>query len=156
MITGYGITLTFAVGLLIAYFTVVKKREFWLGLLFVCVTVVNLGYLLLSLSPTTEIAIFSNDLAYLGSVFLSTCMLFTIIKLCGYKITKAHVIVCVTLGAIMFLIVATSGFLPIYYQSVAIEKIDGATKLVKEYGVLHDAYLVYLAGYFIAMIITIV
>ena len=156
MIIGYGITLTFAVGLLIAYFAVVKKREFWLSLLFVCVTLVNLGYLLLSLAKSVEFAIFANDLAYLGSVFLCMCMLFVIIKLCGYKVTKLHVITCVTLGVIMFLIVATVGILPWYYKSVAIENINGATKLVKEYGVLHNAYLVYLVLYFVAMIITII
>ena len=155
MIIGYGITLTFAIALLFAYFIAVKKREFWLGLLFVCVTVVNLGYLLLALSPTVEFAIFANDLSYLGSVFLSMCMLFTIIKLCGFKVSKAHVITCVSLGAVMFFIVATSGLLPWYYKSLQIENVGGATKLIKEYGVLHDAYLVYLAGYFIAMLATI-
>ena len=156
MIIGYGLTLTFAIALLFLYFVAVKKREFWLGLLFVCVAVVNLGYLLLSVSKTVGFAIFANDLAYLGSVYLSMCMLFTIMKLCGFKVTIKHVITCVSLGAVMFLIVATVGFLPIYYKSVAIEKINGATKLIKEYGVLHNAYLVYLAGYFIAMIVTIV
>ena len=70
MTIGYAITLAFAVGLTVAYFAIVKKREFWLSLLYVCVTVVNLGYLLLSASKTVEFAILANDVAYLGSVFL--------------------------------------------------------------------------------------
>lgn len=56
----------------------------------------------------------------------------------------------------MFLIIATSGILPWYYKSVSIESINGATKLVKEYGVLHPTYLVYLVAYFVAMISAIV
>ena len=52
--------------------------------------------------------------------------------------------------------VATSGWLPWYYKSVAIENIGGATVLVKEYGVLHPVYLVYLVLYFASMIAMII
>ena len=156
MTIGYAITLVFAVGLTFAYFTLVKKREFWLSLLYICVTVVNLGYLLLSLSQTVEFAIFANDVAYLGSVFLSMCMLFTVIKLCGFKVKKIHVIVCVTLGSLMFATVATVGILPWYYKEVSLTFIDGSARLIKEYGPLHNTYLVYLLGYFVAMIFTII
>ena len=156
MTIGYAITLAFAVGLTVAYFAIVTKREFWLSLLYICVTVVNLGYLLLSASKTVEFAIFANDVAYLGSVFLSLCMLLTIVKLCGFEVKKGHVIVCVTLGAVMFAIIATVGILPWYYKSVSLTFIDGSAKLVKEYGPLHPVYTVYLIGYFAAMIGTIV
>ena len=156
MTTGYIICLIAAVGLLIAYSVMVKTKEFWLTMLHVCVAVVNLGYLLMSLANTVEFAVFGNDVAYLGSVFLSMCMLLTIVRLCGFKIKKAHVITCVSLGALMFAIVASSPMLPLYYKSVDIEMIDGAAKLVKEYGVLHPVYLVYLLGYFAAMIGTII
>ena len=156
MTIGYGITLALAIGLLIAYLVMVKNKEIWLTMLYICVTVVNLGYLLLSMANTVEFAVFGNDVAYLGSVFLSMCMFLTIVRLCGFKIKKAHVITCVSLGALMFAIVASSPILPLYYKSVDIEMIDGAAKLVKEYGVLHPVYLVYLLGYFAAMIGTII
>ena len=156
MTTGYIICLIAAVGLLIAYSAVTKKKEFWLTMLHVCVTVVNLGYLLMSLARSVEFAVFGNDVAYLGSVFLSMCMFLTIVRLCGFEIKKAHVITCVSLGVVMFAIVASSPMLPFYYKSVDIEMIDGAAKLVKEYGVLHPVYLVYLLGYFAAMIGTII
>jgi len=154
--TGYIICLIAAVGLLIANSVVVKTKEFWLTMLHVCVAVVNLGYLLMSLANTVEFAVFGNDVAYLGSVFLSMCMFFTIVRLCGFEIKKAHVITCVSLGVVMFAIVVSSPTLPLYYKSVDIEMIDGAAKLIKEYGVLHPVYLVYLLGYFAAMIGTII
>ena len=155
MTVGYAICLTAAVGLLIAYLLMVKDKEFWLTMLHVCVAVVNLGYLLMSLANTVKFAVFGNDVAYLGSVFLSMCMFLTIVRLCGFKIKKAHVITCVSLGVLMFAIVASSPMLPLYYKSVDIEMIDGAAKLIKEYGVLHPVYLAYLLGYFAAMIGTI-
>ena len=156
MAIGYTICLIAAVGLLVTYSVVVKTKKFWLTMLHVCVAVVNLGYLLMSLANTVEFAVFSNDVAYLGSVFLSMCMFLTIVRLCGFEIKKAHVITCVSLGVVMFAIVASSPMLPLYYKSVDIEMIDGAAKLIKEYGVLHPVYLVYLLGYFAAMIGTII
>ena len=155
MTTGYIICLIAAVGLLITYLVVVKTKEFWLAMLHVCVSVVNLGYLLMSLANTVEFAVIGNDVVYLGSVFLSMCMFLTIVRLCGFKIKKAHVITCVSLGVLMFAIVVSSPMLPLYYKSVDIEMIDGAAKLIKEYGVLHPVYLAYLLGYFAAMIGTI-
>ena len=156
MTVGYAICLIAAVGLLIAYLVMVKTKEFWLAMLHVFVVLVNLGYLLISLAKTVEFAVFGNDLAYLGSVFLSMCMFLTIVRLCGLKIKKAHVIICVALGVAMFAIVASSPMIPLYYKSVDIEMIDGGAKLVKEYGVLHLVYTVYLLAYFVAMIVTII
>lgn len=152
---GYAICLIVAVGLLIAYLLMVKDKEFWLTMLYISIAVVNLGYFLISIANTVGFALFANDVAYLGSVFLSAFMFLTIVRLCGFEIKKAHVITCVSLGALMFAIVASSPMLPLYYKSVAIEMIDGAAKLVKEYGVLHPFYMVYLLGYFAAMIGTI-
>ena len=152
---GYAICLIAAVGLLIAYLLMVKDKEFWLMMLYISIAVVNLGYLLISLANTVGFALFANDVAYLGSVFLSAFMFLTIVRLCGFEIKKVHVITCVSLGALMFAIVASSPMLPLYYKSVDIEMIDGAAKLVKEYGVLHPFYMVYLLGYFAAMIGTI-
>lgn len=152
MVAEYTICLIAAVGLLIAYLTLVKQKEFWLTMLYICVSVVNLGYLLLSTASTVEFALFANDVAYLGSVFLCMCLLLTIVRLCGFSIRKTHVILCTTLGVIMFAVIACSPMLPLYYKSVEIERIEGATKLVKEYGVLHPVYTLYLLGYFTAMI----
>lgn len=156
MTIGYMICLIAAVGLLIAYSVLVKNKEFWLTMLYVCVSVVNLGYLLMSLANTVEFAVLGNDIAYFGSVFLSMCMFLTIVRLCGFEIKKSHVITCVSLAVVMFAIIVSSPILPLYYKSVDIEMIDGATKLVKEYGILHPVYTVYLLVYFAAMIGTII
>ena len=151
----YAITLMLSVGLAAAYFAVAKKREFWLSLLYVFVAVTNLGYFLLSMAKTVEFAIFANDVAYLGSVFLSMCMLLTISKLCGFEVKRGYALVCVLVGVIMFAMIATSGFLPWYYKEVSLEFVGGSARLVKKYGPLHTVYMLYLLGYFAAMITTI-
>lgn len=148
----YLISFLASIGLLIAYSLMVKNKEFWLTMLYCCVPVVNLGYTLISVAKTVEFAIFANDVAYLGSVFLSMCMFLTIIRICGFKVRPATVACCFALGALMFAVVATSPMIPLYYKSVAIETVDGSSRLVKEYGILHNAYVIYLVGYFAAMI----
>ena len=142
--------------LLVGYFALVRQKEPWLLLLYICVTIVNVGYFLLSISKTVEFAIFANDVAYFGSVFLSMSMLLTITKLCGFEIKKKLVITLGAVGIVMFLIVATAGILPWYYKEVELVFVDGAAKLKKVYGVLHPLYLIYLIGYFSAMVACIV
>ena len=156
MIVGYALCLILAVGLLIAYFLMMKEKPFWLTMLYFCVPIVNLGYLVLSFANSLPVALFANDVAYFGSVFLSMCMFLTIVRLSGFKVKRCHVTVCLSLAVAMFSVIATSGFLPWYYKSVSFETVSGAGKLVKEYGPLHDLYLVYLLGYFVAMIATII
>ena len=156
MTIGYGITLAISLGLVALYFIFPNKKNPWLGLLFICVSIVNLGYLLMSVADTVEFAIFANDVSYLGSVFLTTSMFMIIVKLCGFEIKKSYIFTCLGLGAFMFFIVATSPLMHLYYKEVWIETVDGSAKLMKEYGPLHNLYLVYILGYFVAMIWTIV
>ena len=156
MIITYAIMAVIATVLLIGYCALVRKKEPWLLLLYICVTVVNVGYFLLSISKTVEFAIFANDVAYFGSVFLSMSMLLTITKLCGFEIKKNLIITLGSIGILMFLIVATVGILPWYYKEVELVFVDGAAKLKKVYGVLHPLYLIYLIGYFSAMVACIV
>ena len=136
MITTYAIMAIIATVLLIGYCALVRKKEPWLLLLYVCVTIVNVGYFLLSISKTIEFAIFANDVAYLGSIFLSMSMLLTIIKLCGFEVKKKLVIVLIALGAAMFVIVATSGILPWYYKEISLVFVYSAAKLEKVYSLI--------------------
>lgn len=156
MITTYAIMAVIATVLLVGYCALLRNRNSWLLLLYICVTVVNVGYLLLALSKNLEFAIFANDIVYLGSVFLSMSMLLTIVRLCGFEIKKKLVIGLTIAGAIMFAMVATAGILPWYYKEVSLVFVDGAAKLEKEYGILHPVYLLYLLTYFAAMVACII
>lgn len=156
MVITYAVMSLVAALLLVVYIILVRKKEPWLLLLYVCVTVVNMGYFLLSISKTVSFAVFANDIAYLGSVFLSMSMLLTIVKLCGFKIKKRLVIILTVVGVIMFSIIATSGFLPWYYKNISLIFKDGTARLDKVYGVLHPLYMIYLLVYFGAMVMCIV
>ncbi|MBE6685899.1 MAG: hypothetical protein E7591_01555 [Ruminococcaceae bacterium] len=130
-----------------------KKRDVWLILVFVSVSVCNLGYFMLSISQDLGSALNSNRLAYLGSVFLPFFMLMMVLRFCNIRRRKALTVSLVVLGILMLGITTTPGILPIYYSTVDIEFVNGTTKLVREYGPLHLLYYVYLFGYMISMVL---
>ena len=157
MIIAYGII--FALSLLMPplYFLTIRKKqnEPWLLVLFICVCTVNLGYLLISFSKTVEFAIWANKITYLGQVFVPLCMFMIISKLCGFYFKKLFVYLLIGIAFVMFGIVLTTGWLDWYYVGVMLKYEDGASYLVKEYGVLHPANLIYVVAYFLAMLVVI-
>ena len=150
----YGALFLLSLSLLPLYFLFVRKKqnEPWLLFLFACVAVVNLGYTLIAFGDTVEFALFANKITYLGQVLIPLCMFMLISKLCGYTYKKWVLGVLIGAAVIMFAIVCTTGYLDWYYTSATIEKVDGATVLHKEYGVLHPINLIYVILYFVGMI----
>ena len=149
----------FALSLLLpaAYYLFVRKNqsEPWLLVLFFSVCVVNLGYLLLSLSKTVEFALAANKVVYLGQVFIPLCMFMIISKLSGFVYKKWVKYALIGVAMVMFAMVLTTGHLDWYYKSVELIQVDGAAKLVKQYGFLHPTNLIYVLSYFISMLVVI-
>ena len=152
----YGVAAALALLLLVGYCGFVKKRDLWYLLLFASVMVVNIGYFALAISKELAEALLANRLSYLGSVFLPLSMYMIIINATHIRYPKWMPGVLLGVAVVMFLIAASPGYLPIYYKNVSFEIVDGVGMLVKEYGPLHGLYLIYLLGYFGAMIATIV
>jgi len=154
LIVAYVIIFILALLLPIGYFMFVrnKQNEPWLFFLYLCVCVTTLGWLLLALSRNVFFALCANKIAYLGQVFIPLCMFMIISKLCGFHYRRAVIFSLIGVSILMFSMVLTTGYLDWYYASVTLEYADGAAKLVKKYGFLHPIYLVYILGYFSAMI----
>ena len=142
--------------LLVVYCCIAKKRELWFLLLFISVLVVNAGYFALSVSKGLGEALLANRLSYLGSVFLPLSMLMIIINATNMSYKKQLPSILFGLAIVVFLVAASPGYLPIYYKEVSFVIVDGVATLQKVYGPLHILYLIYLLGYFAAMIATIV
>ena len=156
MTTVYGIIFAVALVMFGVYFFVDRKRDIWLMLLFISVTVCDLGYFLLSASETLNAALWSNRLAYLGSVFLPFSLLMMIMNLSRFRYPKFIPKAFIGLNTVMFLIAASGGILPIYYKDVSLGFSDGGTYLIKEYGPLHNLYKVFLFAYFASMVAIII
>ena len=148
----YGAVAIIALLLLIICCRLVRKKRTWFVLLFSSVLVVNIGYTLLSISNSLEMALWSNRIAYLGSVFLPFAMLMIILDVTNSKYPKWLHGALGALSVVVFLIAASPGILNIYYKEVSFEVVNGVSTLVKVYGPLHPLYLFYLLGYFVAMV----
>ena len=152
MSLAYGIITLISLCMVGACVAMDKKRDMWLLLVFVSVSICNLGYFMLSVSQSLSSALNSNRLAYLGSVFLPFFMLMMVLRFCGMKRPKPLMITLAIIGVVMLGITTSPGILPIYYSTVDIEITDGVTKLIREYGPLHTLYYVYLIGYMFSMV----
>ena len=152
----YGVAAVLSALLLIGCLFLVRKKRQWFVLLFSSVLVVNIGYTVLSVSFGLEMALWANRVSYLGSVFLPLAMLMIILNITNTRTNRWVPISLFSLAVLVFLIAASPGILPIYYKEVSFEIINGVSTLVKVYGPLHPLYLVYLLGYFSAMIAVII
>ena len=152
----YGVSAILSLLLLVGYCRIAKKRDSWYLLLFVSVLIVNIGYFALAISQSLDEALLANRISYFGSVFLPLSMLMIIINATHIQYRKWLTTVLLSLAVVVFLIAASPGYLPIYYKDVSFVIEDGVATLQKVYGPLHVLYLVYLLGYFAAMVSTIV
>lgn len=152
----YGAAAVLSLLLLIGCICLVQKKKPWFYLLFSSVLVVNIGYTFLSVSTGLQMALWANRISYLGSVFLPFAMLMIILNITNNKVKRWVPISLLGLASVVFLIAASPGILPIYYKEVSFQIVDGASSLVKVYGLLHPLYMIYLLGYFTAMVAVII
>ena len=152
MVLLYAATAILALLMLLGYFLLEKKRQVWFVVLFSSVVVVNAGYCLLSCSQTVTAALWANRLSYLGSVFLPFSMLMIILGVIGIKPPKFLAATLAGVGVLVFLLAVSYPWLNWYYEDAVLHIVAGAAHLDKVYGPLHGVYLLYLIGYFAAMI----
>ena len=152
----YAVTAAVALLLLVSYLAIVRTKNRWMLLLFISIAVADVGYLLLSMAENARNLAFAttaNTVIYLGAVFLTPCLYMTVRCLCD---APRHVWLkwsVIGLALLMFTAIATTPFTGLYYKEVFFDQ-NGLFD--KVYGPLHPLYKVYLIGYFVAMVVTIV
>lgn len=129
-----------------------KNKERYLLLLFISIFLANLGYYLISIAPSLNFALNANRLSYLGQVFLPYFLLMMLLTICKIDRPKWLNPILITISIVVLFIAASPGILPIYYKTVEIDQSEGLTKIVREYGILHKTYLVYLISYMVAQL----
>lgn len=152
----YGAAAVLSLLLLVGCIALVRKKRTWFITLFSSVFVVNIGYTLLAVSSDLEMALCANRLSYLGSVFLPLSMLMILLNITNTPYQKRLPNILLIVSAVVFLIAASPGILPVYYAEVSFAVVNGVSTLNKVYGPLHPIYLVYLLGYFSAMVAVII
>lgn len=156
MIIAYSATAAIAVLLLAGYLVAVRPKSRWMLFLFLCVSLINSGYFLLSLAESAKnlpLATAANTVVYFGSVFLIPCLYMTVRRLCGERHRPQLKWYVIGSALLMFLVIATTPWTKLYYKEVFFDA-DGLFS--KVYGPLHPIYKVYLIGYFLTMAVTVI
>lgn len=156
MSTVYGIISIIAFILIGICLLVDKNKNKYLLLLFISIFLANLGYYLISIAPSLNFALNANRLSYLGQVFLPYFLLIMLLTICKIEFPKWLNSVLIATGIVVLIIAASPGILPIYYKTVEIDQSEGFTKIIREYGILHKTYLVYLISYLIAQLFVVI
>lgn len=149
----YAITCVASIVLVVlCRFSYNKNKNPYLLSLFIAFAVINTGYFALSVSPNLTLALTSNAVAYLGSVFLPLFVLVIVADLCQITVPKKLIIALVILASVVFIVASSSGYSQVYYETVSLIKTNGASALKKTYGPLHPLYKVYIITYLMSMI----
>ena len=148
----YGILALFSALLCIAYFLFDQRKNRLFLALFGCVAAANSGYFLMAVCNSLIVAKIANGVSYFGGAFSILVMLMIVCDVCRMPKRRWFRWLLVGISVVAFALAASGDWLGLYYRSVSLEKINGMTHLVKEYGPLHILYGLYLLSYMLMMV----
>ncbi len=119
-----------------------KKVNTLYVLMGLCLTVNTLGRYLLSVSHTTELAVWSTKILYFGGCFMVPVILAVVVQLYGFTLNKLVQAFLYGFATTNYAFVLTIGYSDIYYKSYELAYKDGYYYLVKEYGPAHALFLI--------------
>ena len=140
----------FVVSVILAgiYAVIFRKRySIYITLIFLLVPITIRGYILQSTAEVVGQAISGVKLAYQGASFLLLFMMFTIFDLCNLNLSKKSKFFFFILSWLMYAPVLTVGSGPWFYKSISLEFVNGQPVIVREYGLFHTVFYIFLATY---------
>ena len=115
-------------------------------MMYVAILIANMGYYTVSTAQSMETALMGHRMIYLGGVFVPIFMLFSAMKLCHMDVPRWLTLVLVLSAAIVLYFAFSVGHGTLYYENVALGKERGITVMLKEYGLMHTFYMIFLFG----------
>ena len=154
MIIGfYATTLAISLALTLMYVLIWHRHfDVHFTLMFTFIPISNLGFLLLSIATTLEGAVIANDIIYMGGCFLMLFIMMCVLDRCNMKLPKALRVSFFSITFAIYASVLTAGWMPYFYKSLSMTKVNGATMLVKTYGFMHTMFYVMVGVYFVISI----
>ena len=147
----YGILALFSALLCIAYLFFEQRKNRRFLALFGCVVAANSGYFLMAVCNSLVVAKIANGISYFGGAFSILEMLLIVYDVCRMPKCRWFRWLLIGISVAAFALAASGDWLGLYYRSVSMEKINGMTHLIKEYGPLHILYGLYLLSYMLMM-----
>lgn len=133
-----------------------RKVLFYNAAFFIFVLIANLGYLFVAGSSNVEEAVVAFKFTYFGGCGLSLFLMMLVCDACKINLPKFARIAMYGLNCTVMALAMTIGYTDWFYKKCDIEKLNGISVLVKEYGPCHNIFLVMLYGYMVAGIIMLI
>lgn len=113
-------------------------------MLFATIMITNFGYMQMSDSETTKMAVYANQTVNLGSSFTPFFLLMCLADLCKVKINIKIQTVLIIWSGLIFFFASSVGVVDLYYKSVYIIQTHGVYMLKKIHGPIHFIFPLYL------------
>lgn len=104
----------------------------------------SLGRVILSMSTTLQTALLGNIFLYIGACYTSIVTIALLGKISRVKVSKTLIGFLSLYATVILSFVLMIGKNGYYYKSVSLGRGDGYSYLIKEYGVVHKYYSIYL------------
>ena len=104
----------------------------------------SLGILQTANADNLQMAVFANQITYLGASFTPLLMLMSFADLCRFRLNRILLLVLIILSMGIFACTSTVEISPVYYKNFWITEKYGITLFKKNYGFLHCFYYVYI------------
>ena len=125
-------------------------------MVFTLVPVSCLGYLLSSMAATQEGAIISQQIIYIGGIFLQLFILLSIYNLCQFDLPKWVRTTVFVLCAAVYASVLSIGHSDLFYKETSFHIEGGRPVLLREYGFMHTVFYLLTCVLLLAGIIAII
>lgn len=135
------ISLSFVI---ITVFVFHNKISIFYHLLFTTFAISSLGILQTANADNLQMAVFANQITYLGASFTPLLMLMSFADLCRFRLNRILLLVLIIFSMGIFACTSTVEVSPFYYKNFWITEKYGITLFKKNYGFLHCFYYVYI------------
>lgn len=108
--------------------------------LFTLVPILNISYIKLASATNVDIALFAQQIIYLGGCFLQLLMFLTVCTLCHVRFHRLVRVFLFTFAILLYFAVITTQYTHLFYKDYHLEEQYGVSVLVKDYGPLHSVF----------------
>ena len=127
---------------IIYYWQIRRNFSIYYTFVFILAFVAHMGYLFIALSENVREAMLANKILYVSGCYFPLVGMILVFTICKIHLPKIVRFILVGIASFIYACVLSSGYLPLFYKSVDIKKVNGITVLVKEYGPVHTLYYV--------------
>ena len=133
-----------------------KHFDIHFTLIFAFIPLANLGYPMMSMAENLQDYIIAQKIVYIGGCFLNLFITLAVLSLCRIKIPRIVSVGMFVFSTLVYSSVLSIGYMPLFYNSVELDHVNGSAVVHKEYGLMHTVFIVMTICYFLISFIAMI